>query len=255
MEYWRWRVVHLWVEGFMEVFATAAIAFLFTQFGLLRPDSAARATLLSTSIFLISGIPGTLHPLYFSGTPVSAMAIGASFSAIEVVLLVLVGMEAYGTWQMQHRAGWMQAYAWPIKSFVAVAFWSFVGAGLFGFLINPPLAHYDMQGLNTTPVHAHAALFGVYGLLSLGLAQAWASVEHGLWYARSADFPQQPVLEALRWMRLVGDTLFIAGVLAFVGFVAGLWTRRPAGAASARSAPAGEAATMAAPAASRTPAA
>ncbi|WP_437626873.1 nitric-oxide reductase large subunit [Sorangium sp. So ce1151] len=300
MEYWRWWVVHLWVEGFMEVFATAAIAFLFTRLGLLRPDSAARAALLSTCIFLVSGIPGTFHHLYFSGTPVSAMAVGASFSALEVVPLVLVGMEARETWQMQHRSGWMQAYRWPIQFFVAVAFWNFVGAGLFGFLINPPIALYYMQGLNTTPVHAHAALFGVYGLLSLGLvllmlrrlfphavwsearlrvafwgmngglglmillsllpiglAQAWASVERGLWYARSAEFMQQPLLEALRWMRFVGDSLFIAGVAAFVWFVAGLFTRRPAGVASARpAADAGEAATaMVAPAASRAPAA
>ncbi|WP_437682174.1 nitric-oxide reductase large subunit [Sorangium sp. So ce131] len=276
MEYWRWWVVHLWVEGFMEVFATAAIAFLFSRFGLVRPDSAARAALLSTCIFLVSGIPGTFHHLYFSGTPVSAMAVGASFSALEVVPLVLVGMEAYETSQMQRRAGWMQAYAWPIRFFVGVAFWNFVGAGLFGFLINPPIALYYMQGLNTTPVHAHAALFGVYGLLSLGLvlvmlrrlrpdavwsearlrvafwgmngglglmillsllpiglAQAWASVEHGLWYARSAEFLQQPLLQGLRWMRFVGDSLFIAGVAAFAWFVAGLWTRRPAGVVSA----------------------
>ena len=54
--------------------------------------------------------------------------------------------------------------------FVGVAFWNLVGAGLFGFLINPPIALYYMQGLNTTPVHAHTALFGVYGLLALGLS-------------------------------------------------------------------------------------
>ena len=63
----------------------------------------------------------------------------------------------------------MAAYKWPIYFFVAVAFWNFVGAGLFGFLINPPIALYYMQGLNTTPVHAHTALFGVYGMLGLGL--------------------------------------------------------------------------------------
>src|SRR5690606_25609213 len=53
--------------------------------------------------------------------------------------------------------------------FVAVAFWNLVGAGLFGFLINPPIALYYMQGLNTTPVHGHTALFGVYGMLGIGL--------------------------------------------------------------------------------------
>ncbi|MEO8115912.1 MAG: cbb3-type cytochrome c oxidase subunit I, partial [Phenylobacterium sp.] len=47
--------------------------------------------------------------------------------------------------------------------------WNLIGAGLFGFLINPPLALYYMQGLNTTATHAHAALFGVYGMLGIGL--------------------------------------------------------------------------------------
>ena len=63
----------------------------------------------------------------------------------------------------------MRQYKWPIYFFVAVAFWNLVGAGLFGFMINPPIALYYMQGLNTTPVHGHAALFGVYGMLGIGL--------------------------------------------------------------------------------------
>jgi nitric oxide reductase subunit B len=63
----------------------------------------------------------------------------------------------------------MRSYRWPIYFFIAVAFWNVVGAGLFGFMINPPVALYYMQGLNTTPVHGHTALFGVYGMLGLGL--------------------------------------------------------------------------------------
>src|SRR5690606_8738852 len=125
--------------------------------------------LASAALFLLGGVPGTFHHLYFSGTPVSVMAVGASFSALEVVPLVLVGHEAYQTLRMGRLAPWMQRYRWPLRFFVAVAFWNLAGAGLFGFLINPPLALYYLQGLNTTPVHGHAALFGVYGLLSLGL--------------------------------------------------------------------------------------
>lgn len=169
MEFWRWWVVHLWVEGFFEVFATVAIAFLFVTLGLIKPRSATKASLTSTSIFLIGGIPGTFHHLYFSGTPTSISAIGACFSALEVVPLVLIGIEAYHTFRMKTVAPWMERYKWPIYYFVAVAFWNLVGAGIFGFLINPPIALYYMQGLNTTAVHAHGATFGVYGMLSLGL--------------------------------------------------------------------------------------
>ena len=169
VEYWRWWVVHLWVEGFFEVFATAVVAFLFARMSLIQAKNAGKAVLFSSTIYLTGGIIGTLHHLYFSGTPVSVMAFGSVFSALEIVPLVLVGFEA---WENIHRSrmqGWVSRYRWPAIFFVSVAFWNLVGAGLFGFLINPPIALYYMQGLNTTPLHGHAALFGVYGMLGLGL--------------------------------------------------------------------------------------
>jgi len=267
VEYWRWWVVHLWVEGFFEVFATVVIAFLFTRMGLLRSKTATTAVLFSSTIFLAGGIIGTFHHLYFTGTPTAILALGATFSALEVVPLVLIGFEAYENLTLSRSRPWVVAYKWPIYFFVAVAFWNLVGAGLFGFLINPPIALYYMQGLNTTPVHGHTALFGVYGMLGIGLMlfslkglatqnawrtkylafafwsiniglalmvlisllpvgllQTWASVEHGLWYARSAEFLQTPTMELLRWLRVVGDTIFASGVLALCWFVLGLKT-------------------------------
>ena len=94
VEYWRWWVVHLWVEGFFEVFATTVIAFFFTRLGLIRPALAAKAALLSATIFLAGGIIGTCHHLYFSGTPTVALALGSVFSALEVVPLTLVAYSA-----------------------------------------------------------------------------------------------------------------------------------------------------------------
>jgi len=266
-EYWRWWVVHLWVEGFFEVFATVVIGFLFTRMGLLKTATAAGAVLFSTTIFLSGGIIGTFHHLYFSGTPTVVMALGATFSALEVVPLVLIGFEAYENLTLSRARPWVAAYKWPIYFFVAVAFWNLVGAGLFGFLINPPIALYYMQGLNTTPVHGHTALFGVYGMLGIGLMlfclkgltvhhtwrtgslafafwsinlglalmvllsllpvglmQTWASVERGTWYARSAEFMQTPTMDTLRWLRVVGDTIFALGTLALGWFVLGLKT-------------------------------
>ena len=168
-EYWRWWVVHLWVEGFFEVFATVAIAFLFVRMQLIQTKIATSSVLFSTIIFLSGGIIGTFHHLYFTGTPTAVLALGATFSALEVVPLVLMGFEAYHNIRMSRAKEWVAAYKWPIYFFVSVAFWNFLGAGIFGFLINPPIALYYMQGLNTTPVHGHTALFGVYGMLGIGL--------------------------------------------------------------------------------------
>jgi nitric oxide reductase subunit B len=225
------------------------------------------AVLLSTVIFLLGGILGTFHHLYFTGTPTAVLALGASFSALEVVPLVMMGFEAYDNLKVSRSTEWIKAYKWPIYSFISVAFWNLVGAGIFGFLINPPIALYYMQGLNTTPVHGHTALFGVYGMLGIGLmlfvlrdmdnkpvwkepvikfafwainiglaamvllsvlpvglAQTVASVQEGLWYARSAEFMQQPLIETFRWLRIIGDTTFAAGTVALAWFIFGLKT-------------------------------
>lgn len=266
-EYWRWWVVHLWVEGFFEVFATVVTAFLFVRMGLLNVKFATTAVIFSTIVFLTGGIIGTFHHLYFSGTPTAVIALGASFSALEVVPLVLMGFEAFHNLTLSRSTPWVKAYKWPIYSLISVAFWNLVGAGIFGFLINPPIALYYMQGLNTTPLHGHTALFGVYGMLGIGLmlfvlkgltgkyawkdryikiafwsiniglllmalisllpvgiAQSIASIKHGLWFARSAEFLQQDYMEVLRWLRVIGDTIFGIGCLALAWFVIGLKT-------------------------------
>ena len=95
------------------------------------------------------------------------MAVGASFSALEVVPLVLLGAEAFHQYSLQFAQSWAKNLKWPLYCFIAVAFWNMLGAGVFGFLINPPLFLFYIQGLNTTSVHGHAALFGVYGFLAL----------------------------------------------------------------------------------------
>jgi nitric oxide reductase subunit B len=169
MEYWRWWVVHLWVEGVFEVFATAIVSALLVRMGLVRASVATTSVLVATIIFLGGGVLGTFHHLYFSGTPVGVLALGSVFSALEVVPLVVVGFEAYSRAKHEGVAEWQAAYRWPFRFFGAVLVWNLIGAGLFGFLINPPLALYYMQGLNTTATHGHSALFGVYGMLGLGL--------------------------------------------------------------------------------------
>ncbi|GIU19073.1 nitric-oxide reductase large subunit [Shewanella colwelliana] len=168
-EYWRWWVVHLWVEGFFETFATSVIALMLVRLGLIRARSANAAVLFTTVIFLTGGLIGTLHHLYFTGTPTSVIAWGAIFSALEVVPLALIGFEAVESYRLRNASPWMIRYKWAIMFFVATAFWNLVGAGILGFLINPPIALYFIQGLNTTATHGHAAFMGVYGMLGMGL--------------------------------------------------------------------------------------
>jgi nitric oxide reductase subunit B len=270
VEYWRWWVVHLWVEGYFEVFATVIIAFLFAKLGVIRVENAARASLLSGAIYLSGGIIGTLHHLYFAGTPTVAIAFGSTFSALEIVPLLLIGHEAVENIRRSKARPWLKQYKWVVYFFVAVAFWNLVGAGIFGFMINPPIALYYMQGLNTTAVHAHGALYGVYGtlglglmlfclramkpelkwkekpiwfafwainigmfleivlsLLPVGLLQTYESISVGYWSARSSEFMQTDLMQTLRWMRMVGDTIFALGAVAFCYFAFDLMLRQP----------------------------
>jgi len=265
VEYWRWWIVHLWVEGFFEVFATAIISLLFVKMGLVRAKTANGAVLFGTIVFLFGGVLGTAHHWYFAGTPVSVIAIGSVFSALEVVPLALIGAEAFETWRHTKAAPWVEAYKWPIMFFVAVAFWNLLGAGVFGFMINPPVSLYYVQGLNTTATHAHSALFGVYGMLGIGLMlfcfralarheawsdrllawtywllngglaamvflsllpvgviQAFASIDKGMWYARSPEVIHSPLVETLVWMRVPGDVMFGLGALTLAAFAARL---------------------------------
>ncbi|UTV30595.1 nitric-oxide reductase large subunit [Photobacterium atrarenae] len=168
-EYWRWWVVHLWVEGFFETFATSVIALMFVRLGLIRAATANSAVLFTTVIFLTGGLIGTLHHLYFTGTTTPVIAWGAIFSALEVVPLALIGFEAVESYRMRNATPWMRRYKWAIMFFVATAFWNLFGAGVLGFLINPPVSLYFIQGLNTTATHGHGAFMGVYGMLGIGL--------------------------------------------------------------------------------------
>jgi nitric oxide reductase subunit B len=168
-DYWRWWVVHLWVENFFEVFATVALAFVLSRIGAVKAASATRATYFSIILYLGSGIIGTFHHLYFTGTPLFITALGATFSALEVVPLTLLGFEVYQTLKLAKQGGVDNPYRWPLYFFTAVAFWNMVGAGVFGFLINPPIVLYYAQGIDTTPIHSHGALFGVYGFLAIAL--------------------------------------------------------------------------------------
>lgn len=259
-EYWRWWVVHLWVEGFFEVFATVAIAYLCSELGFLKRSSALRATYMTTILYLGSGVIGTLHHLYFSGTPVFITAMGSVASALEVVPLTLIGFEVVKAMKLSQEA--QGFYRMPLKFFIATCCWNLVGAGVFGFLINPPIVLYYSQGLNTTPIHAHSALYGVYGSLAIalmlfvlreitpdhfwdekklnfsfwwingglimmlvtglipnGFYQLVQSVNHGTWYARSAEVISSPWMQWTVWLRIPGDIIFAVGAVVLISAV------------------------------------
>jgi nitric oxide reductase subunit B len=173
-EFWRFWVVHLWVEDFLELFTTVMVAYMFVLLGVVRERIALTVVFLDIILYSAGGVIGTMHHLYFSGEPAEHMALGAFFSAAEVIPLTFLTVEAWSFLQLgaaqESRSQRPFPHRWAVMFLVAVGFWNFLGAGIFGFLINLPIVSYYEIGTALTANHGHAAMMGVYGMLALGLA-------------------------------------------------------------------------------------
>lgn len=168
-DYWRWWVVHLWVEQSFEFFAAAMSAYLLMAVGLVSRKLAERSVYLELILIFLGGVIGTGHHIYWVGGPGMWIPMGSMFSFIEVlplVLLILEAMQQYNLIRRQHRFRYRLAYTFIIGA----AFWNFVGAGVFGGgTLNAPLVNYYEHGTFLTLNHAHTALFGAFGMLGIGL--------------------------------------------------------------------------------------
>jgi nitric oxide reductase subunit B len=172
---WRFWIIHLWVEGFFELFATVLVAVMFYQLGLVGAKTATRLVYLDAILYLGAGVVGTGHHWYFTGQGTLNMGLAASFSAMEVVPLTLLTLDAWDFIRLKNRScgdcghSLAGAQKWAVYFLIAVGVWNFVGAGVFGFLINLPIVSYFQIGTALTSNHGHAAMFGVFGMLALGV--------------------------------------------------------------------------------------
>ncbi len=191
VETWRFWIIHLWVEGFFELFATVMVAVMFYKLGLVARITATRIIYLDAVLFLGAGILGTGHHWYWTGQTTTSMAISATFSALEVVPLILLTLEASDFARLM-RSGQKDdktpfPHKWTFYFLIAVGIWNFIGAGIFGFLINLPVVSYYEAGTNLTPNHGHAALMGVFGMLGMAFLvfairqvqsdESWSKIE------------------------------------------------------------------------------
>ncbi|MDQ5986902.1 MAG: nitric oxide reductase subunit B [Syntrophus sp. SKADARSKE-3] len=173
---WRFWIIHLWVEGFFELLVTVLVAVTFFLLGVVSRQTAARVVYLDAILFLGSGIIGTGHHWYWTGQTHLNMALSSLFSAMEVVPLTLLTLDAWDFVKItrgeggERGAGSAIPHKWTFYFLMAVGFWNFVGAGIFGFLINLPIISYFEVGTILTPNHGHAALMGAFGMEAMALA-------------------------------------------------------------------------------------
>jgi nitric oxide reductase subunit B len=216
-DYWRFMVVHLWVEDFLELFTTVMVAYIFVLLGVVREKVALTVIFLDIILYSVGGVIGTMHHLYFSGTPAEHMALGAFFSAAEVIPLTFLTVEAWSFLQLGTRQEQQSRtpfpHRWAVMFLVAVGFWNFLGAGILGFLINLPIVSYYEIGTALTSAHAHGAMMGVYGMLAAGFAAFCLRylIPEERWSERAAKLSFWCLNLGLAWM--IFATLFPLGIL------------------------------------------
>jgi nitric oxide reductase subunit B len=231
-DFWRFWVVHLWVEDFLELFTTILVAYLFVLLGVVSERTATRVIYFDILLYSVGGVVGTMHHLYFSGTPAIHMALGAFFSAAEVIPLTFLTVEAWaflqlGAHQQVSSDGAPFPHRWAVLFLASVGFWNFLGAGVFGFLINLPVVSYYEIGTQLTANHGHAAMMGVYGMLAMALLIFCLRylLRPEDWSERLVGFSFWALNLGLAWM--VFANLFPLGVLQLGDAVAnGYWHAR-----------------------------
>ncbi|MBK8623079.1 MAG: cbb3-type cytochrome c oxidase subunit I [Saprospiraceae bacterium] len=234
-DFWRWMVIHMWVEAFFEVFITVIVSYLMVLMGLVSRQAAIRVVYFATILFLGTGLLGISHNFYWNAKPVATMALGSVFSTLQFVPLILLTVEAWrfknmprmAVGEIEHKNLGNFGFPEVFKFLIAVNFWNFFGAGVLGIIINLPIMNYFEHGTYLTVNHAHAALMGVYGNISLA-ALLFASrlmIKEQAWNKKVVNFSFWSINIGL--MLMVVLDLFPAGSIQFKAVVEqGLWYGR-----------------------------
>ncbi|RME27093.1 MAG: nitric-oxide reductase large subunit [Deltaproteobacteria bacterium] len=228
-DYWRWFVVHIWVESIFEFFGVGVISVLLVAMGLVTAKAALRTAYFTAALVFLSGIIGTAHHYYWYGGPSFWIGIGSVFSSMEPVPLMGLVVRALMEYKAIKAQGREFPYRWPLFFLVASSVWNFIGAGVFGFLINLPIVNYYEHGTYLTMNHGHTALFGTYGMLSIALLLfSWRGlVDRKSWNDRLLRVSFWGLNGGLALMALT--TLFPVGIVqAVASFREGLWVARSA---------------------------
>ncbi|MBV1692123.1 cbb3-type cytochrome c oxidase subunit I [Novosphingobium sp. G106] len=217
---WRFWIIHLWVEGFFEFFATTVVALMLFQLGLTGRNTALRVIYLDAILYFLGGLMGTGHHWYFSGQTQINMAASALFSALEVVPLTLLTLDAWDFVRTtrgetgQNGSASALSHKWTFYFLMAVGFWNFLGAGVFGFMINLPIVSYYEVGTILTPNHGHAAMMGVFGMLALALMV--------FVLRQTTDLERWPDIEKYIRVGFWGSNIGLASMVVFSLFPSGV---------------------------------
>lgn len=206
-EYFRWYVVHYWVEAVWEIIHITLIGFLLARFFGADEKEVGFAVFWGVSLVILSGLIGNSHHYFFIGTPSFWQFWGSLFSALEPLPLIFCIWHVY----LDEKHG-----VTPIKNRVAFYFifgsalFESVGAGVLGFTMTMAYANIWEHGTWLTAAHGHMALFGAFGLLVIGAAY------EGLRVIKGIDRFKEGLGKLSFWM-MFGGLIGIVGAFAYGG--------------------------------------
>ncbi|MDD5616511.1 MAG: cbb3-type cytochrome c oxidase subunit I [Candidatus Methanoperedens sp.] len=208
-EYFRWWVVHYWVEATFELIAAGAIALILLSITDVRREIIEKYLAIEVALILLTGIIGQGHHYYWIGTPQFWLFLGGLFSALEPVPLFLMVWSAYKDLKENSK---------PIPNnialymIIAASLGNLFGAGVWGFIHTLPQINFFTHGTQITASHAHFATPGTYLFLVLGMAYIAVPELSGM-----MNFHQFRAKTGL-WLLVIGflnmiTALVIAGVV------------------------------------------
>jgi nitric oxide reductase subunit B len=212
-DYYRWWVIHLWVELTFELFAAGVLAYWSVLLGLVSRQKAERIMLLELILVAMSGTLGVAHHYWWQGLDEYWIAIGSIFSALEPVPLVVLMIEAWKEYREIKREKREFDYTLPFMWLTAGAFLNWFGAGFLGMVINLPIVNYYSHGTYLIMPHGHVALLGAFGYLTIAfiytVARTYAKTHQIAWNEKLSKWGF--------WLVTIGIVLFSIPTL-IIGF-------------------------------------
>jgi nitric oxide reductase subunit B len=181
--------------------------------GLVELKAGLRTVYFTVGLALFAGIIGVGHHYYWFGEPSLWLALGSTVSALEPVPILLLLAEVWHSQKALVQAGTEFPYRYPLMFLMASVIWEFLGAGVMGLSITTRIINYYEHATYLTVNHGHTALFGTYGMLSIGLIlfSMRGLVREGEWNDR--------LLKITFWGTNIGLTIMFLGTLLPVGIL------------------------------------
>jgi len=164
--FYRWWVVHLWVEGVWELIMGGILCYLLIKLTGVDREVVEKWLYIIVGLTFLSGILGTGHHYYYIGTPRYWLIVGGVFSALEP--LAFLGMAIYAL-AMAKKGGRKHPNKIALTWSLGCAIMSFIGAGFLGMAHTLPGVNLYTHGTLVTAMHGHMAFWGAYAMIVLAM--------------------------------------------------------------------------------------